>query len=100
MANSSSAVAPLNGAKVHYRRFGPVDSAKPGLILIHGMWAHCRWWDHIAPHFCDRYNVVAIDLPGMGGQRRSIQIYGQRARGERACGHARRGDFTCHSRRT
>ena len=55
-----------NGAEVHYRCFNSVNVAKPGLLFIHGMWAHSHWWDHIAPHFTDRFNVVALDLPGMG----------------------------------
>ena len=38
----------------------------PGLFFLHGHNAHAGWWDFIAPHFCDNYYVVAIDLSGMG----------------------------------
>jgi pimeloyl-ACP methyl ester carboxylesterase len=33
---------------------------------VHGFRATGQWWDHIAPHFADRFRVVAIDLSGMG----------------------------------
>ena len=39
---------------------------KPGLLLIHGMHAHARWWDFIAPQLTDHYAVAAMDLTGMG----------------------------------
>lgn len=56
----------VEGASIRYRGWGLDDVAKPGLILVHGFMAHARWWDHIAPHFMDRYRVVAPDLSGMG----------------------------------
>ena len=37
-----------------------------GLLLIHGMNAHSRWWDFIAPALAEDYRVVAMDLTGMG----------------------------------
>ena len=36
------------------------------MLLIHGMNAHCHWWDFIAPQLLDEYRVVAMDLTGMG----------------------------------
>ena len=36
------------------------------MLLIHGMNAHSRWWDFIAPRLTDSYRVVAMDLTGMG----------------------------------
>ena len=42
------------------------DAAKPGMLLIHGMNAHRRWWDFIAPQLLDAYHVAALDLTGMG----------------------------------
>ena len=45
----------------HYEAMG-----KPGMLLIHGMNAHSRWWDFIAPQLLDRYQVAAMDLTGMG----------------------------------
>lgn len=42
------------------------SSAERGMLLIHGMNAHSRWWDFIAPRLADAYRVVAMDLTGMG----------------------------------
>ena len=39
---------------------------KPGMLLIHGWNAHSRWWDFIAPHLLDQYEIAAMDLTGMG----------------------------------
>ena len=36
------------------------------LLLIHGMNAHSRWWDFIAPQLRNEYRVAAMDLTGMG----------------------------------
>lgn len=44
---------------------GGADS-KPPMLLIHGMNAHSRWWDFIAPRLLDEYRIVAMDLTGMG----------------------------------
>jgi pimeloyl-ACP methyl ester carboxylesterase len=41
-------------------------SGKPGMVLIHGMYAHARWWDFIAPQLLDHFDVAAMDLTGMG----------------------------------
>lgn len=42
------------------------NSSKQPLLLIHGMNAHARWWDFIAPQLLDDYRVAAMDLSGMG----------------------------------
>ena len=49
---------------VCYRVWG--DAESPGMLLIHGMNAHSRWWDFIAPQLLDDYRVAAMDLTGMG----------------------------------
>lgn len=49
---------------VMYRRYG--DKTKPGMLLVHGMHAHSRWWDFIAPQLTDEFCVAAMDLSGMG----------------------------------
>jgi pimeloyl-ACP methyl ester carboxylesterase len=51
---------------VVYQRWGAPSSDRPGLLFIHGMYAHSHWWDFIAPSFIDDYNVVAMNLTGMG----------------------------------
>jgi len=60
----------VEGCRIHYLRWG--QAGKPGLLLVHGGFAHAHWWDFIAPFFTDRYCVAAIDLSGMGdsGHRR------------------------------
>jgi pimeloyl-ACP methyl ester carboxylesterase len=42
------------------------SEGKPGMLLIHGMNAHSRWWDFIAPQLLDEYQIAAMDLTGMG----------------------------------
>ena len=49
---------------VFYRTFG--DPSNRPMLLIHGMNAHCRWWDFIAPQLADEYRIAAMDLTGMG----------------------------------
>lgn len=60
----------VEGAQVSYRAWGLDQTDKPGLILVHGVLAHARWWDHIAPSFADRFRVVALDFTGMGDSAR------------------------------
>ena len=56
----------VDDADVHYRRFDSNPDHVPGLLFIHGMWAHSHWWDHIVPSFTRHFRVVAMDLGGMG----------------------------------
>ena len=49
---------------VSYRHYEAIG--KPGMLLIHGMNAHSRWWDFIAPQLLDSFQVAAMDLTGMG----------------------------------
>jgi len=56
----------VNGAMVRYSWWNPSDQHKPALMLVHGMFAHARWWDHIAPQLTSRYTVLAPDFTGMG----------------------------------
>lgn len=71
----------VEDACVRYRGWGLADADKPGLVFVHGFLAHARWWDHIAPHFTDRYRVIAPDLSGMGDSgRRKVYSRQQYAR--------------------
>jgi pimeloyl-ACP methyl ester carboxylesterase len=65
----------VEGAIVRYRGWGLDATEKPGLVLVHGFLAHARWWDHIAPHFTDRYRVVALDFTGMGDSDRRPEYF-------------------------
>lgn len=60
----------VEGATVRYRAWGLDRADRPGMILAHGVLAHARWWDHIAPRFTDRFRVVAPDFSGMGDSGR------------------------------
>jgi pimeloyl-ACP methyl ester carboxylesterase len=54
----------VRGVAIHYLRWG--KAGKPGLLFIHGGFAHAHWWDFIAPAFAQDYCVAAVDLGGMG----------------------------------
>ncbi|WP_223446215.1 alpha/beta fold hydrolase [Pseudomonas sp. BF-R-19] len=56
----------VDGASVHYLGWGMEHTHKPALVFAHGLRAHARWWDFIAPYFLDDYRVVAVDFSGMG----------------------------------
>jgi len=56
-------------------RFYP-SPGKPGMLLIHGMYSHSRWWDFIAPQLLDEYQVAAMDLTGMGDSDYRYQYSG------------------------
>lgn len=54
----------VEDCKIHYLQWG--DTRNPGLAMVAGAAAHAHWFDFLAPFFADRFNVVAIDLSGMG----------------------------------
>jgi pimeloyl-ACP methyl ester carboxylesterase len=56
---------PAAEAQIELLTWGEVG--KPGLMLLHGNWAHAHWWRHIAPFFAADYRVAAISWSGMGG---------------------------------
>jgi pimeloyl-ACP methyl ester carboxylesterase len=55
-----------NNGSVCYRVFNPERTDLPGLLLIHGIFAHSHWWDHIVPFFSAAFRVTVMDLSGMG----------------------------------
>lgn len=59
-----SAFVEVDGARIHYLRWG--DKSLPGLLLVHGNAAHAYWWSFIAPFLARDYNVAAMDMSGMG----------------------------------
>lgn len=59
---------------VVYQLWG--DEGKPGLLLIHGMYAHSHWWDFIAPQLMDDYRVAAMNLTGMGDSDYRYEYHG------------------------
>jgi len=60
----------VEGAEIAYRDWGAPPGSRGGIVFVHGFLAHARWWDHVAPHFADRYHAVANDLSGMGDSGR------------------------------
>lgn len=63
-------------------RFDNVGNGDTTIILVHG-WANVRSiWDDQVSHFSEKYQVIAVDLPGFGesGNNRrewTIQAYGE-----------------------
>ena len=71
----------VDGCRIHYLRWG--KPGRPGLLLVHGGFAHAHWWDFIAPFFAQHYYVAAMDLSGMGDsgyrQRYSGDLFAREA---------------------
>lgn len=58
----------VDGARIEYLAWG--EPGKPGLLLVHGGWAHAHWWAHLAPMLATSHRVAALSLSGMGGSDR------------------------------
>ncbi|UTW08364.1 alpha/beta fold hydrolase [Pseudomonas benzenivorans] len=58
---------------IHYYRGGPPDGET--LLMIHGFGADKDNWLRFARHLTDRYQVIAIDLPGFGDSSRPNASY-------------------------
>jgi pimeloyl-[acyl-carrier protein] methyl ester esterase len=43
-----------------------VRGSGPTLVLLHGWGLNLRVWDRLAAAFCERFRIVAVDLPGHG----------------------------------
>jgi pimeloyl-ACP methyl ester carboxylesterase len=56
----------IRGARIHYLSWNESELEKPGLVLVHGLRAHARWWSFIAPFLLERFRVYALDFAGMG----------------------------------
>ena len=52
--------------KLHYRKWAGPSQDAANVVLVHGGGAHARWYDFIAPLLTPYYNVISVDLPGMG----------------------------------
>ena len=49
-----------------YDSTGPLGSAAPDVVLLHGWGLHTIVWDPVVPFLLERFCVTVIDLPGMG----------------------------------
>jgi esterase len=54
----------VSGQRIHYLDWGA--EGKQPLLLLHGIARVAHTFDHVAPHFRDRYHVLAVDLRGHG----------------------------------
>jgi pimeloyl-ACP methyl ester carboxylesterase len=54
----------VDGLKIFYREAG--DKTRPTLLLLHGFPSASHMFRDLMPKLCDRYYVVAPDLPGFG----------------------------------
>jgi pimeloyl-ACP methyl ester carboxylesterase len=52
----------VSGHTVRYARIG----AGPPLVLLHGYPENLQLWAAVAPRLADRFDVIALDWPGMG----------------------------------
>jgi pimeloyl-[acyl-carrier protein] methyl ester esterase len=43
-----------------------VRGTGPALVLLHGWGLNVRVWDGLAAALCDRFRIIAVDLPGHG----------------------------------
>ncbi len=55
----------VEGAKIELLTWG--QRGRPGLLFLHGGWAHADWWSFIAPFFAAEFRVAAISMSGFGG---------------------------------
>jgi pimeloyl-ACP methyl ester carboxylesterase len=55
-----------HGARIHYLSWNGQERDKPALLFMHGFRGHARWWSFVAPYFCERFRVYALDFAGMG----------------------------------
>lgn len=53
----------LENVRVHFSRRG---TSGPRVVLVHAIGFDHRTWDPILPFLEDRYEIVAVDLPGHG----------------------------------
>jgi esterase len=53
-----------NGLRIHYLDWG--TAGRQPLVLLHGIARVAHTFDHLAPHFTNRYHVIAVDMRGHG----------------------------------
>jgi pimeloyl-ACP methyl ester carboxylesterase len=53
-----------NGIRLHYLDYN--ESAKPGLMCIHGLTGNAHNFDPLAPHLTEGYHVMSLDIRGRG----------------------------------
>jgi pimeloyl-[acyl-carrier protein] methyl ester esterase len=48
------------------RLYAEVRGSGPALVLLHGWGLNVRVWDGLTAALCDRFRIIAVDLPGHG----------------------------------
>ena len=68
----------INDVSIAYDQCGKGDTT---LLFVHGWCINKDYWDDQLKHFCDKYKVVALDLPGFGasGKNRTEWTFEQYA---------------------
>jgi pimeloyl-ACP methyl ester carboxylesterase len=88
------------GVEIRYEIWGH-KSALPDIVLVHGMHAHARWWDPVAPYLAEERRVVAFDFSGMGesGHREHYdsQLHAEELRAVTRAAEAAGGIVIAHS---
>lgn len=56
----------VDDCEVAYREWNADTTEAGSILLLHGLYAHSRWWDFIAPQVSNGSRVVAMDFTGMG----------------------------------
>lgn len=53
---------------LHYLAYSSAENIndRPVLIFLHGVTSHAHYWDRIAAHFADDYQVYSLDFRGHG----------------------------------
>src|SRR5688500_10902053 len=65
----------LHGHRVAYRVCGDLQSARPVLLLVHGMASSSATWERVLAKLGMHVTVVAPDLPGHGQSDKPRQDY-------------------------
>lgn len=56
----------VDDCNVAYREWRAHEEPVGSILFLHGLYAHSRWWDFIAPQVSEGYRVLAMDFTGMG----------------------------------
>ena len=73
-----NAAVKVNNIDIVYDECGKADTT---LLFVHGWCINKEYWNDQSAYFCDRYKVVALDLPGFGksGKNRTDWTFEQYA---------------------
>lgn len=64
----------VNGISINYYQGGNAD--KQAILYIHGFWQSHSFWESVIKYFGNKYNLIALDLPGFGASDEPNSIWG------------------------